>query len=209
MIEAIVCDFGGVLTTPLAGSFAAFAAQSDIPAQALNLALTAIAERDGAHPLHELETGRLSEADFFGAIEAELTRRFERETSLASFSDVYWQNLSPNHELIDLLLTLTGRLRLALLTNNVREWEPRWRAMLPVEQIFEFVIDSSAVGLRKPDPAIYALTLQRLALPPAACLFIDDYAENCAAAAAAGMQTVHFRDNAQAIAEIERALSAH
>ena len=53
--------------------------------------------------------------------------------------------------------------RTALLTNNVREWEPLWRAKLPeVDELFELVVDSAFVGLRKPEPAIYELTLERL-----------------------------------------------
>ena len=52
--------------------------------------------------------------------------------------------------------------RMAILTNNVREWEELWRAKLPVDEIFELVVDSAWVGMRKPDPAIYQLTIERL-----------------------------------------------
>ena len=52
--------------------------------------------------------------------------------------------------------------RMALLTNNVREWEPLWRTMLPVDEIFELVVDSAFVGMRKPEAEIYELTLERL-----------------------------------------------
>jgi putative hydrolase of the HAD superfamily len=93
-----------------------------------------------------------------------------------------------------------------MLTNNVREWEPLWRSMLPVDEIFETIVDSAFVGCRKPEAEIYALTVKRLGLPAQACLFIDDLAPNCEGARAAGMQAVHFRDNEQAVAEI-RALA--
>ena len=94
--------------------------------------------------------------------------------------------------------------RMALLTNNVREWEPLWRAMVPIDEIFELVVDSAFVGMRKPDPAIYELTLERLGgIPPDACLFVDDIDINCDAAGDLGMNAVHFRDNEQAVAEIE------
>ena len=49
--------------------------------------------------------------------------------------------------------------RMALLTNNVREWELRWRALAPIDEIFELVVDSAFVGVRKPDPEIYELTV--------------------------------------------------
>ena len=63
--------------------------------------------------------------------------------------------------MIELMRELRGRgYRMALLTNNVREWEPLWRAMLPVDEIFEVVVDSAFVGMRKPEPEIYELTLR-------------------------------------------------
>jgi putative hydrolase of the HAD superfamily len=93
-----------------------------------------------------------------------------------------------------------------MLTNNVREWEPRWRAMLPVDELFEVVVDSAFVGLRKPDPAIYRLTCERLGVAPERCLFVDDIEANCTAAAGLGMAAVWFRDTGQAIAEMRAAL---
>ena len=97
---------------------------------------------------------------------------------------------------------------MALLTNNVREWEPLWRAMLPVDEIFELVVDSAFVGIRKPEPEIYELTLERLGggIGAAECLFVDDVEDNIAAARALGMSAVHFRSNEQAIPEIQAAL---
>jgi putative hydrolase of the HAD superfamily len=96
---------------------------------------------------------------------------------------------------------------MAILTNNVREWEELWRAKLPVDDIFELVVDSAWVGMRKPDPRIYHLTVERLGgLEMREHLFIDDNADNVRAARELGMHVVHFRSNAQAIPEIRRAL---
>jgi putative hydrolase of the HAD superfamily len=99
--------------------------------------------------------------------------------------------------------------RLALLTNNVREWEPLWRAKLPdVDELFEVIVDSGFVGMRKPEPEIYSLTLERLGdgLRAEECAFLDDIEVNCDAARALGMTAVRFHDNEQAIAELETAL---
>jgi putative hydrolase of the HAD superfamily len=116
--------------------------------------------------------------------------------------------LRPNHELFDRYRALQRDrgLRFALCTNNVREWEPLWRSMLPVDEIFETVVDSGFVGCRKPESKIYALTLERIGMPPEACLFVDDVLVNCEGAEKAGMTAVHFQDNEQAIAEIKKAL---
>jgi putative hydrolase of the HAD superfamily len=70
------------------------------------------------------------------------------------------------------------------------------------------VVDSAFVGMRKPEPAIYRLTCERLGVDASQCLFIDDIEVNCAAARAIGMTAVHFRDDEQAIREIGAALGA-
>lgn len=208
MIRAVVSDCVGVLTSSLARPFAAFNERWELPPAALGEAIAAIAARRGENPLFELETGRLGEREFLEMIQLELHRALGREIDMTSFSDVYWHNLEPNDELIAFLRPLRETHTLAMLTNNVREWEPRWRAMLPVEELFELVVDSSAVGLRKPDREIFELTVERLGLEPAQCLFIDDLPPNCETAQQLGMRVVHFRETAQAIDELRAALAA-
>jgi putative hydrolase of the HAD superfamily len=207
LIRAVVCDFGGVLTSPLAGSFQAFSDHSGIPLAALGSALAAIGARDGVNPLHELECGRVSEQRFMAGLAAEIAAQLGREIAMGDFTERYFAGLSPNVAMIGLMASLRDEgYRMALLTNNVREWEPLWRAMAPVDEIFELVVDSAFAGMRKPDPEIYELTLARLGLPAEECLFIDDIEENCAAAREAGMSIVVYRGNEQAIGEIRSAL---
>ena len=207
-IEAVVSDFGGVLTTPLIESFAAIQERSGISLEEIGRAMARVAANDRANPLYELETGRLTEADFLARLSGALREETGRDVELSGFSDAYFAQLHPNDELIAYFRELRGRgLRLALLTNNVREWEPLWRAKLPVDELFELVVDSAFVGMRKPDPEIYELTLARLGLPGEACLFLDDLDVNVEAARALGMHAVHFRDTAQAIADLEAALA--
>jgi putative hydrolase of the HAD superfamily len=98
--------------------------------------------------------------------------------------------------------------KLAICTNNVREWEHFWRAKLPVDQIFDVVVDSAFVGTRKPEPQIYQLTLERLGVAPQCALLIDDLELNCDAAGELGIETVWFRSTEQAIADIEAVLGA-
>ncbi len=209
-IEAIVCDFGGVLTTPLLDAFVGLQEARGVPLEAFGLAIAQVAEQDGgANPLFELETGRLTEAQFVAKLGGALREQLGREVVLDRFGVGFFEHLHPNDELFAFMRALHGRgYRMAILTNNVREWEPLWRTMLPVDEIFELVVDSGFEGVRKPDAAIYELTLQRLGVAPEATLFIDDTEVNCDAARALGMQAVWFRSNAQAIAEIEAALAA-
>lgn len=207
-ITTVISDFGGVLTTPLLNSFAAFQDQTGIAPESLGRAMQSIAERDGAHPLYELETGRMTEAAFLARLATALEAELGHEPELHGFREIYFEALQPNEPMIELMreIKASGR-RMALLTNNVREWEPLWRSMLPVDEIFELVVDSGFVGVRKPDVEIYELTLARLNATPAEdCLFVDDVQVNVGTARAMGMTAVHFRDNDQAIGEIRSAL---
>jgi putative hydrolase of the HAD superfamily len=209
-IEAIVCDFGGVLTTPLLDAFAGYAEHSGIAIGELGQAIADVAERTGTNPLFALEVGGLSEADFLASLEQALAAQLGRPVSLHGFAEHYFAHLHPNEPMIELMRSLRGRgLRMAICTNNVREWEPLWRAKLPVDEIFELVVDSGFVGLRKPDPRIYELTLERLGgVAPQAALLIDDTELNCDAAREYGMAAVWFQSTEQATAEIEAALAA-
>jgi putative hydrolase of the HAD superfamily len=208
-IKAVISDFGGVLTTPLLGSFMALQDEIGIEAGTLGRAMQRIAEREGEHPLFELERGRTTEADFLDALRHELASDLGHEPELHRFSEIYFDALGVNEAMIGLMRDARARgYRTALLTNNVREWEPLWRAMLPVDEIFEIVVDSAFVGMRKPEPEIYELTLERLGdgIGPADCLFVDDVEVNIDAARDLGMKTVQFHSNEQAIPEIEAAL---
>jgi epoxide hydrolase-like predicted phosphatase len=206
-VKAVISDFGGVLTSPLMNVFAAFQDSSGIPLESLGKAMAAIAEREGMHPLFELEKGAISEQRFVELLEGAVSEDLGRPVALHGLADTYWSELKKNDPMIDYLRSLRARgFRLALLTNNVREWEPRWRQMVPVDELFEVVVDSAFVGMRKPDPAIYELTLERLGLEAADCVFVDDIELNCQAAERLGMRAVWFRDTEQAIADIDAAL---
>jgi putative hydrolase of the HAD superfamily len=208
-IEAVISDFGGVLTTPLIQSFAAFQDETGISMQTLGVAMQRIAERDADHPLFELEKGRLTEADFLQRIAAELEPDLGHRPEMHRFSEIYFEALEPNPPMIELMRKLKSRgLRMALLTNNVREWEPLWRSMVPIDELFGDVVDSAFVGCRKPEREIYEIVLRRLGVTGDACLFVDDTEVNCDAARELGMSAVHFRSNEQAITEITEALGA-
>jgi putative hydrolase of the HAD superfamily len=205
-VRAIISDFGGVLTTPLGNSFAAWSKQSGIPLEDLGMAMVAAAERHGEHPLFVLERGEITEAEFVSRLDAQMGDR-----TIGGLLDTYFGHLERNHEMIDFMAELRQRgLAMALLTNNVREWEPRWRAMLPeLDEIFEVVVDSAFVGMRKPEPGIYAMTVERLGrgIEPADCVFVDDIDLNCVAAREAGMRAVLFESTEQARADVEAALA--
>jgi epoxide hydrolase-like predicted phosphatase len=208
-VRAVISDFGGVLTNRLVEAFLAFQDESGISMEQLGRGMQRVAERDGEYPLYRLERGEISEADFLENLSWGLEHELGHRPRLHRFTEVYFEALRPNERMIELMRELRDRgYRLAILTNNVREWEEKWRAKLPIDEIFEFVVDSAWVGMRKPDPEIYELTLERLgSIRPEECLFVDDNELNVDAARRLGMRAVHFKSTEQAVREVRRLLS--
>ena len=208
MITAVISDFGGVLTTPLEGAFRGYQEKTGIPLGELGPAIVTIGETLGENPLYALETGRLSEAEFERLLGEQLSTQIGTKIVVHGFGTHFFSHLHVNEPMIELMRELKARgLKMGLLTNNVKEWQPLWRPLWPIDELFETVVDSGFVGYRKPSPEIYEITLREMAIDAAAALFIDDMELNCEAARALGMQAVRFQNNDQAIAEIEAALS--
>ena len=206
MRDVLISDFGGVLTTPLQAGFLAYQEEAGVTLEELGIAMARATEEHGDHPLFMLERGEIPETEFGARLERHLGAHFDAERLRTLFFD----RLEPNTPMIDLVRELRGEgIRAALLTNNVREWEPLWRAKLPeIDELFEVVVDSAFVGLRKPDPAIYTLTLERLGgVAAERCVFVDDLELNCDAARELGMTAVRFESADQAIPEIRAAFS--
>lgn len=208
-IRTIVSDFGGVLTTPLIQSFMAFQDRTGITTETLGKAMQAAAAANGGEsPLFEMERGEITEVAFLDQLTDALEPLLGHRPEMHRFREIYFEALDVNPPMIELMRELKAAgYRMAMLTNNVREWEPFWRPMLPVDEIFEMVVDSGFVGCRKPESQIYELTLERLGEAAEACLFVDDVLVNIEGARKAGLHAVHFEDNEQAIPEIRAALA--
>ena len=205
-IQAIVCDFGGVLTTPLIDAFLAMQEDVGVSVEEFGAAMRALGGEE--IPLFAMERGEITEAEFLDRLGDGFEATLGRRPHLHDFREVFFGGLKPNAPMIELMRELRGEgYRMAMLTNNVKEWEPLWRPMLAVDEIFELVVDSAFVGMRKPEPRIYELTVERIGVPAAACLLVDDTLPNVEAAREFGIEAVHYRDPDGAIAEIRAALA--
>ena len=151
----------------------------------------------GTHDLHLLETGAISDEEFFDR----MVQRYvaagghaEVDGRIAEFV-VFGDGMVACAAMVDAVRQVKGAgYRTALLTNISRSGEALWSSMLPVDELFDVVVDSSQVGLRKPDPAIFRLTCERLGLEPTECLFVDDLRCNVSAATELGMTTIQCKD---------------
>ncbi len=208
MIEAVFWDFGGVFTgSPF---------HLDDYARSLGTTNGRLLEHvfgryeaNGDHPWHRLERGEGTLADALEAaaescradgIEGFSAEGFFKAMSGVSSDERRDKAVAKVRELNE------AGLRQAIITNNAKEFGDMWRTLIPVDELFEAVIDSSAVGLRKPDPAIYRLALERLEVSrPEVGVFLDDFDPNVAAARDLGMHGILVEDDiAPALAELDR-----
>jgi epoxide hydrolase-like predicted phosphatase len=209
-IDAVLFDFGGVFT---ASPFRVFAeagrALGAAPGQ-IEAIMFGPYDEDTDHPWHRLERGEISLVAAREAIMAEALRQrvaFDPLQVLAGMGSGSDRGVRTAIVERARRVRAEGR-RTALVTNNVAEFDAAWRSLVPVEELFDVVVDSSAVGVRKPDPAIFHLALSRLGgVPPARAVFLDDFEGNVAAAESLGLRGLLVgSDDEDVIAQLDRLL---
>lgn len=206
-VDAVIFDFAGVLSSSPGEAMAAQMEGFDVDPMTFVSIVMGPLHDDGDHPWHQLERGAITMDDYRSA-----TATLWREAGFESFP-----TLPPGDELIARLRTIPEMIgaaraireagyRTAILTNNVREWGS-WRTRWDADDLVDVIVDSCQVGLRKPNRAIFELTVERLGTATERTLFLDDFAWNIAGADAAGLQTMHVTDPvADAAALLERLL---
>jgi putative hydrolase of the HAD superfamily len=209
-IEAVLFDFNGVLTTSPFTHMAALGTSAGVDGQAVLDLMLGPYDEDTDHAWHRFERGEITAAEygadlFARAAEANIQLDF---TSLADMMS----RLVVHDVVVDKVRALRAvGYRTGLVTNNVKEASKQWRELVPVDELFEVIIDSSEVGLRKPNPKIYLLALELLGgIAPERAVFLDDAVGNVAGARAAGLHAilVDAEAPAGALAELDALLSA-
>ena len=195
MIDAVLFDFGGVFTvspfTAARQSGAELGIDMDV---ALELCFGPYAS-DTDHPWHQLERGEMS----LDAARAGLTALArERGHDLDPFTLLITlaREDDQREEVVGRARAVRASgVRTALVTNNILEFGDAWRGMVPVDELFEIVVDSCHAGVRKPDPRIFQLALDRLDVRAERSVFLDDHPANVAAAEALGMHGIVVGDD--------------
>jgi epoxide hydrolase-like predicted phosphatase len=194
-IKAVVFDFGGVYTgSPFTGLHDWHVERGLDPLTGLRIVFGP-SDQDTDHPWHQVERGELAIAAAAEQIKA-MAAEEGLELDLFELFGAMGGAGGARQDVVDLTLELRSEgYRTALITNNVAEFAEGWRKMIPVEDLFELVVDSSEVRMRKPDPAIFQLCLDQLGLGPEEAVFLDDARGNIAAAEALGMHAILVEDD--------------
>ena len=195
-IRTVAFDMGGVLTYTSFGGLEEYGADIGVPAGLLTTYFR-------GHPqMALLETGAITSREFFKfvCIDAERRSGVRLDIRRLAASAARGEELNPT--MVDLVRQVGERHRTALLTNNVAE--AGWRATFPFE-LFDYVVDSSEVELRKPDPRIYEELIRRTGGSARELVFIDDLPENLEPARQLGITAIRFTgvaDLRSALAEL-------
>ena len=190
--DAVLFDFGGVfIDSPFAVAGAA-AAELGLESDALMGIVFGPYDRDTDHPWHQLERGELSFDDARAAIRRLSLEQGEIDLDpIAVLGQLASDGGGVREFMVELVRDVrSSGLRTGVVTNNIAEFGNYWREMIPLDELFDDVVDSSAVGLRKPDPAIYRLACERLSVEPSRTVFVDDYDGNIVGAEAVGMSGI-------------------
>jgi putative hydrolase of the HAD superfamily len=189
-IDAALFDFGGVLVREgSVNDFARLAPHAD-PELVLHHAVGPYHE-DADHPWHRVERGELDMAEWYALTVAALAEA-GIEVVIPKGDGAGGVLFTPNEPVIEAVRAVRAAGgRTAVVTNNVRELSTTWRPVLPLDELFDTVVDSCEVGLRKPNPAIYHLTVERLGVAPDRAVLLDDIESNLVGARAAGLRGIH------------------
>jgi len=190
---AAIFDFGGVLTTSVWDSFAAFCRSEGLEPDAVKKLFST--DPAALAALRRLEMGKSSEDEF----EAEFGRLLGLEKP-EGLIDSMFEGMKPEPAMVEAVRELrAGDIKTGMLSNS---WSVDHYDRDLLAELFDDVVISAEVGLHKPQPEIYRLAAERLEVDPEACLFVDDLRENCEGAEAVGMTAIRFRDPQQTIARL-------
>lgn len=202
--KALVLDFGGVLTTPLQDALASFAQETGIEMSDLvRAALGAYAGSEDSL-VTDFETGRITEEEFSVAFAQRLSEYSGVELVSHGLVDRLFDTLRLEEEMLELVRRARAAgYKTALLSNS---WGTGLYPHELLNELFDVIVISGEVGLRKPDPAIFELTTERLGLEAAECVFVDDHPGHLKSAVEAGMTSVLHRSPRETIEELEALL---
>lgn len=199
-----------MLTPPVPVLVQTFCERVGITAEALLAATVQVAHRYGTKdPLEPLEASLVGEAEWSAEVEQVLAEGFGMRADLSDFARRWLEPHAPDPRWERRLRALRDEGHVVgLLSNMMPSFEPHWRAAAPPVELFDELILSFEVGLRKPDPAIYALAAERAGAAPERCVLVDDVEANCAGARASGWRTVLATTPEATIAGLDALLAA-
>jgi len=191
MVDAVIFDFGGVLTLShrIWEEFRRYEGQLDLPGKTITMAL-------GSGPAwREVSVGGITEEEYWEQVSAGFAERLPPAFNRFKHGTLPYEEL--NQEVVELIRSLREQTKIGLLSNATISLATYLEKLPRLSQLFDDMVISAAVGLRKPDIAIYELAAGRLGVDLGRALLVDDKERNVIAAREAGMLAVVFESAIQ------------
>lgn len=207
-LKSILFDFGGVFTDSPFHAFSSYAEKIGATEEQVNQIVFGGYGGDGDHPWHRVERGEITLENARESI-IELGKQQHLNVDIWEVFMAMSENGGGlRDELVEYVRIIRASgLCTGIITNNVLELKDHWRGMLPVDELFDFVVDSSEVGMRKPNPAIFEKALEVGGLAADEIIFLDDFAGNVAAAEALNIRSLLVDgDGAKTVADLDSIL---
>lgn len=201
--KGLIVDFGGVLTTAVRESFAAFCGEVGVPPDHLLKILRSATEDGKGDPshVHLMETGQITEEEFNRWLAAELSAGRTEPIDAEDLKMRLFAGTRPEPSMVHAVRTLReAGIKTALVSNS---WGGYGYPRESFDEMFDAVVISGEVGLRKPQREIYLLAADKLGVDPSECVFVDDFRVNVEGAQAVGMTALLHRDPAETIRKLE------
>jgi putative hydrolase of the HAD superfamily len=203
MFKAVIFDFGGVISSSPFAAFASFEQKRGLPKDFLRLV-------NSTNP-HSNAWARLERSEIdaaaFDEIFAQESRSLGAEVRGRDVLPLLAGEIRP--EMVEMLRRIGQKLKTGCITNNFTAMADGAFASLykgEIMALFDEVIESAKVGLRKPDPKIYLMMTEALSVEPKACIYLDDLGINLKPARDLGMHTIKVGEASPAIAELQALL---
>ena len=204
-LSALVVDYGGVLTSPLQDAMQSWCEDDEIDLAAFRRVMgewlgPSYGGEAATNPAHALERGEIAIPDFERELARRLTTHDGRQVEPEGLLGRMFAGFEKQQPMFDVVRRARGHgVKTALLSNSWGMDYPReeW------DELFDVVVISGEVGMRKPEPSIYRYAADKLGVQPAECVFVDDLGPNVKGAVGVGMVGVKFVSAEQAIDELE------
>ena len=190
-LDAVFFDFGGIfMDSPFAALHEA-AGNFGVDPELMLSTLFGSYDADTEHPWHQLERGEVTLDEAIREISAISEANGLGHINLFEALGGMMSDPSDRTFMVDLVRDLRAAgVKTSIITNNLKEFGTVWRSVIPVDELFDDIVDSCEVGMRKPSAAIYRLAMERVGVSPERSAFIDDYEGNVIAARQIGMAGV-------------------
>ncbi len=204
--EAVVFDFGGVLITSISNQLGSLAASHDVDVATMLQVIMGPRDSGPDHPWHRAERGEIAVSEIQG-----LLTPWAAPFGLSLHGDEMERLLAPGgYSVVMAMVERVARLRsqgyrTGLLTNTFAEFRPTMQRDIDFD-LFDVVVESFAVGHRKPERAIYEVTQAQLDVDPEAIVYLDDFDQNLVVPLSLGWTTIHVGSQIDAIARLDELL---